>query len=83
MVLLFGNVAAIFIIPFTMPWYITIPLETYLFNLVFGRNPCLITNLENTIRQKLGYRQIGGFVGHYFMKPYKIWRYGKREPAKA
>ena len=30
---------------------------------------CPLTNLENHLRKKLGMKRIGGFVGHYFIKP--------------
>ena len=35
---------------------------------------CPLTDIENQIREKLGYKKIGGFLGHYFWKlPKKCW----------
>jgi hypothetical protein len=36
---------------------------------------CPLTNLENYHRQRLGMKRIGGFMGHYFIKPgRKLWQ---------
>ena len=74
MVLFFMNIAAIFVLPFmTLPdqWYLWAPLETYLVNLTFSTNKdCALTKLENNVRIRLGWRPIGGFFGHYFLKPF-------------
>lgn len=75
MLLFFMNVAAIFVLPFVMlpdQWYLWAPLETYLVNLIFSSNKeCVLTKLENKVRVALGWRPIGGFFGHYFLKPFK------------
>lgn len=66
------NLTALFLIPFLCPWYIAFPLLTYLINLIFTSERCLLTKLENKIRSKLGLEQIKGFLGYYinrFMYP--------------
>lgn len=63
---------AFFILPFYTPWYISIPLMTFIFFFSTTRVECQLTNLENGIRKRLGRKKIGGFVGHYFIKPAKI-----------
>lgn len=77
-VLMFFMAAAFFVIPFYQPWYVALPLEVFIVRLVFSRSLCPLTELENTIRQKLGYKRIGGFVGNYFVRPIKKLMYGKR-----
>lgn len=39
-----------------------------------GTSPvgCIITEYENKLREWLGLRQIGGFIGHYYVKPVRI-----------
>lgn len=71
-------VMAFFILPFCAAWYIAAPLMTFIFFFSTTRVECHLTNLENSLRKKLGLKKIGGFVGHYFVKPAKIailrWR---------
>jgi hypothetical protein len=75
MVLLFANVLAFLVLPFLAPWYVAVPLTTFLFFFVTTRQECQVTNLENRLRQRLGKRRINGFVGHYFVRPIKrrLW----------
>lgn len=32
---------------------------------------CPVTNYENKLRKRLGLKRIGGFIGHYFIKPFR------------
>ncbi len=69
MILVIGFAVAFVILPFYTEWYVALPLMTFMFFFVTTRNECQITNLENYMRQRMGMKRIGGFVGHYFMKP--------------
>jgi hypothetical protein len=74
MVLLFANLVAFFLLPFLAPWYVAVPLTTFLFFFVTTRQECQVTTLENRLRQRLGKRRINGFVGHYFVRPIRrLW----------
>ena len=71
LLVVFGNLASMFVIPFYVPWYIAIPLISVLINLLFMPTQCPLTKLENRIRRSLGLRQIRHFVGHYLVWPIK------------
>ena len=61
-----------FVLPFMAPWYISLPLMTWVFNLTFTRMvDCPMTKLENKLRRELGMREIKFFVGHYITWPIK------------
>lgn len=65
-----ANVLAFFVVPFVEPWYVAVPIMSVVLLLVFSKVlDCPLTNLENHLRKKLGMKRIGGFVGHYFIKP--------------
>jgi hypothetical protein len=68
----FGNLFAIFVLPFMTPWYISLPLMTWVFNLTFTQMvDCPVTKLENKLRRELGMKEIKFFVGHYITWPIK------------
>lgn len=70
-----ANLLALILIPFLADWYLVMPLMSLLITLNFSRNiDCPITRLENYLRVKLGKKKIGGFVGHYFIKPLKKYK---------
>ena len=65
-----ANVLAFFVVPFLEPWYVAVPIMSLILLLVFSKVlDCPLTNLENLLRKRLGMKRIGGFVGHYFLKP--------------
>ena len=65
-----ANILAFFILPFGTRWYEAIPLMSIILLLTFSRRlECPLTRLENYLRRKLGMKRIGGFVGHYFVRP--------------
>lgn len=72
MALVVGFVTSFFILPFLEPWYVALPLMTFMFFFTTSNVECKLTRLENYLRQKLGMKRIGGFVGHYVYKPIKI-----------
>jgi hypothetical protein len=77
-----GVVASFFVLPFSGTyWYYWLPMEVLIINLVFSRGECPITRFENKIRKSLGYKPIGGFVGHYFKRPV-FAAFGKRRRLK-
>jgi hypothetical protein len=76
---LFAVVFSFFVLPFMAPWYIATPLMVYITSLITTRVECPMTNLENSIRGRLGMRKIGGFVGHYMLRPIRKMRKPKGE----
>jgi len=72
--IIIANILAIPTLLVTQSWYISIPLATLLINLMGSNIQCPLTKLENRIRKSLGYKQIGGFIGHYFIKYIKIYK---------
>ena len=74
----FGNILAFFIAPFLAPWYEALPICSFVLLISFSQElKCPLTRLENWIRVKLGKKRIGGFIGHYFLKPVKRYIKGK------
>lgn len=68
-------VLSFFILPFLAPWYVAVPCMTFIWFFSTTRVDCQLTNLENWMRKQLGMKKIGGFVGHYFLKPAKLMYY--------
>lgn len=66
--LVVANLLAIFILPFTTPWYVAAPLISFIVNLTFTPVSCPLTKLENKIRKKMGLPEIRFFVAHYFLR---------------
>jgi len=65
------NMAAFFILPFYYPLWVWMPLNSFILTVTFTREICPLTRVENYIRTSLGMSRIGGFLGHYFIKPIK------------
>jgi len=73
-----GNALAFFITPFLAPWYEALPICSFILLISFSQElKCPLTRLENSIRVKLGKKRIGGFVGHYFVRPVRNY-FGKK-----
>lgn len=71
-ILVLGIVISFFTLPFFAPWYVALPLCTFIWFFSTTKNiGCKLTELENHLRVKLGLKKIGGFVGHYFLRPAK------------
>ena len=64
-----GNVAFAFVLPFAEPPWVALPLCSFVLWVTFNRDTCPLTRLENSIRKRIGMKPIGGFVGHYVVKP--------------
>ena len=77
-ILVFCVCVGIFVLPFVAHWCIVVPLEIYMVSLLTTSVECPLTNLENVLRRKLGYKPIGGFVGFYMLKPIKRYIKGKK-----
>lgn len=73
MVLVIGVIVSFCVLPFMTPWYIALPLMTFIWFFSTSRVECKLTNLENDLRVRLGKKRIGGFVGHYLVKPIKLY----------
>lgn len=62
-----ANIAAAITLPllqYDIPWYVWVPLETYVLNVIF--QGCPVTKFENALRQAAGLPKIHSFAGHYF-----------------
>jgi len=82
LVLVLANILAFFLLPFLTPWYVSVPLATLLFSFMTTGQECRLTNLENSLRQRLGKRKINGFVGHYLVRPVKRHLQPSFEPSR-
>lgn len=72
-----GNVAAFFVLPFVQPWHTALPLCSVILLLTFARGvECPLTTWENAARQQLGWPTIKAFIGHYYTWPIKRWLRG-------
>ena len=65
------NIVAFFILPFLYPLLVWMPLNSFILTVTFTREICPLTRLENYIRTSLGMPRIGGFLGHYVVRPVK------------
>jgi hypothetical protein len=65
------NIAAFFVLPFYYPLWVWMPVCSFILTVTFTREICPLTRVENYIRTSLGMSRIGGFIGHYFVKPIK------------
>jgi len=65
------NIIAFFILPFMYPLLVWMPLNSFILTVTFTREICPLTRLENYIRTSLGMPRIGGFLGHYIVRPVK------------
>ena len=65
------NIMAFFILPFMYPLWMWVPVNSFILTVTFTREVCPLTRLENYLRTSLGMSRIGGFIGHYFIKPFK------------
>ena len=77
---IFVNIAAFFLLPFIYPLWVWMPLNSFILTVTFTREVCPLTRLENYLRTSLGMSRIGGFIGHYMVKPFrriiKTYRFG-------
>ena len=65
------NISAFFILPFLYPLWVWMPLNSFILTVTFTREICPITKLENYLRTSLGMSRVGGFIGHYIVRPIK------------
>jgi hypothetical protein len=85
-----GNLSAFFILAtqgFTpnwgVSWYEALPMCTFIAIITYSRViDCPMTRAENKLRKKLGKEQIGGFIKHYFIKPYARRRRQQKQKRK-
>ena len=74
----FLNFSAMIVIWFYAPWYIALPVFSFLFRLATVERECPLTIVENWLRDKLGMKRINTFIGHYIVKHcYRIRDYFK------
>ena len=81
--LVMSVVASVFMLALEQPWYICVPLCLFVYSYCTNPVKCMLTEFENYLRLRLGIRRIGGFVGHYFIRPVKVWRSRNKAGAKA
>jgi len=65
------NISAFFVLPFLYPLWVWMPLNSFILTVTFTREICPLTRLENKLRTSLGMSRIGGFLGHYLVRPIK------------
>ena len=65
------NIVAFFVLPFLYPLLVWMPLNSFILTVTFTREICPLTRLENYIRTSLDMPRIGGFLGHYMVRPVK------------
>tara|TARA_R110002020_G_scaffold233314_1_gene445131 strand:+ start:120 stop:608 length:489 start_codon:yes stop_codon:yes gene_type:complete len=72
------NIVAFFVLPFLYPLWVWMPINSFILTVTFTREICPLTRLENKLRTSLGMSRIGGFIGHYLIKPIKtaVKQYG-------
>jgi len=63
------NIVAFFVLPFLYSLWVWVPLNSFILTVTFTREICPLTRLENRIRVALDKPRIGGFIGHYFIRP--------------
>lgn len=64
------NLAAFFTIPWYEPFYVSVPIISFQFNLFFNRNwSCPLTEFEDKYRVLAGRQPIHKFVKYYIIKP--------------
>tara|TARA_R110000824_G_scaffold51509_2_gene143655 strand:- start:2123 stop:2593 length:471 start_codon:yes stop_codon:yes gene_type:complete len=63
------NIVAFFVLPFMYPLYVWMPINSFILVTTFTREICPLTRLENKLRTSLGMSRIGGFLGHYLVRP--------------
>ena len=82
MFVIFINIGAFFLLPFLYPVWVWMPVNSFILTVTFTREVCPLTRLENYLRTSLGMPRIGGFIGHYIVKPVrrtvKAYRFGLR-----
>lgn len=66
-VIILLNTLAPFFLAFRTPWYVSVPLITALFSPVIGASYCALNQLENYFRERLGLRQIEGYVTTFYV----------------
>lgn len=76
-----GNASSFLILPWVQPWYIALPLCSFIFTITFSREECRLTTLENKWRRELGLQEIKGFVKHYFIRPILCIKWSLRRDA--
>lgn len=64
-----SNFLAFFTLPFLYPLYVWMPINSFLLTLMQKNVVCPLTEIENELRSQLGYPQIHGFIGTYFIRP--------------
>ncbi len=68
-VMVLGNLASFFVLPFQAPWYLAFPACFAIIWVVCSPTDCAVTKWENFARANLGWPPIKGFVKHYYVKP--------------
>jgi hypothetical protein len=65
--IILANLFAMIVLPFTLPWYVSIPIVTLLINLMASPISCPLTKLEDRLRRKAGMPEIRHFIKHYIV----------------
>jgi len=68
------NTISFFLLPFYTPWFVAVPLMSFIFRLA-TINDCPLTKYENVLRRDLGLRYIRSFISTYIWKPIRWGRF--------
>ena len=74
MCVVIANAVAFVTLPFFMPLLVWVPINSFILTIFFTRETCPLTRLENMIRTSIGMPRIGGFIGHYVVRPIRRMR---------
>ena len=74
MCVVIANAVAFVTLPFFMPLLVWVPINSFILTIFFTRETCPLTRLENKIRTSIGMPRIGGFIGHYVVRPIRRLR---------
>ena len=77
------NIVAFFVLPFLYPLLVWMPLNSFILTVTFTREICPLTRLENYIRTSLDMPRIGGFLGHYLVRPVKNFLKSRRNGSES
>lgn len=80
--LIIAFILSFFILPFVVHPISAFVSMVFIWFFTTNKVECKLTNLENSMRKRLGLKRIGGFVGHYFVKPIRLI-YARRKLRRA
>ncbi len=56
---------------FYLPFWQAMVLAVTVVRIMTSRDVCIATDLEENLRTKAGMKPLNGFVGHYYVRPFR------------